>query len=91
MKPIPVTKRESIRNKIAELTAHGLESNEILKHLGKTSAEELIEVIKDYQKDNEAHDILEDICNSFETAGCEDCGTVSTETINRAREFLGWR
>ena len=31
---------------------------------------------------------LEDIINSFEQAGCDGCGTVSTEVMNRACELL---
>lgn len=46
---IPLTKRESIKNKIAELTAHGLNSNEIADYLRKITKAELIRVIKDYQ------------------------------------------
>lgn len=37
------------------------------------------------------HAALVDICNAFETEGCEDCGTVDTETINKARKLLGWK
>jgi hypothetical protein len=33
---------------------------------------------------------LEDICNSFETEGCEGCGTVDIKVINKARKLLGW-
>jgi DNA-binding NarL/FixJ family response regulator len=47
---MPITQRESIKNKIAELTAHGLNSNEIAKELSKISKAELIRVIKDYQE-----------------------------------------
>lgn len=36
------------------------------------------------------HEALVDICNSFETNGCEDCGTVSVDVINKARKLLGW-
>ncbi len=30
------------------------------------------------------------VSNDFETAGCEDAGTVSTGVINRIRRHLGW-
>jgi len=32
--------------------------------------------------------ILRDICDEFASSGCDDCGTVSVDTINRAREHL---
>jgi len=35
-------------------------------------------------------EVLEEICNTFETEGCADCGTVSIDTINKARTLLGW-
>jgi hypothetical protein len=47
--------------------------------------------ISQIKKDPEAiFSLLEDVANDFETEGCESCGTVSTETINRVREILGW-
>jgi len=44
----------------------------------------------DKEKLIQAENILHDICMSFETEGCEDCGTVSTSEVNKARKFLGW-
>lgn len=35
-------------------------------------------------------EVLENICNSFETSGCEGCGTVPIEAINQARVLLNW-
>jgi hypothetical protein len=46
--------------------------------------------VKGMDECGEAESILKDICNSFETEGCEGCGTVSTTTIDKARVFLGW-
>jgi len=34
--------------------------------------------------------LLESVCNSFQTAGCDGCGTVSLEVINKIRKILGW-
>jgi len=47
---MPENRRVYVRNKIAELTAHGLNSNEIAKLLTKISKAQLIRVIKDYQQ-----------------------------------------
>jgi hypothetical protein len=42
------------------------------------------------QKETDLLDLLTDIVNDFETSGCEDCGTVSITTINKARKVLGF-
>jgi len=48
---IPNTLRESLRNKIAELSAHGLNSSEIAKlYLSKVSKAVLVRIIRDYQE-----------------------------------------
>lgn len=47
---MPITKRESLKNKIAELTNNGLNSNEIAKAFTKVTKAELIRIIKDYQE-----------------------------------------
>lgn len=44
---IPNTKIESIRNKVAELSAHGLNACEIQKDINKITKPELIQVIMD--------------------------------------------
>jgi hypothetical protein len=36
-------------------------------------------------------EILTDLANSAETEGCDDCATISLETLNRARVALGWK
>ena len=46
-KPISYTKIEAIKNKIADLSNHGLNSNEINKYLTKITKTHLIRVIKD--------------------------------------------
>ena len=33
--------------------------------------------------------LLQDVGNA-ETEGCDGCGTISTDTINRARAIVGW-
>ena len=47
---MPITQRASIKNKIAELTNDGLNSNEIAQYLPKITKAQLIRVIKDYQE-----------------------------------------
>jgi hypothetical protein len=47
---MPRTRRESLRNKIAELSNSGLNSNEIADYLKKVSKGELIRIIRDYQE-----------------------------------------
>jgi len=50
-----------------------------------------VQVISRIKKNPELiYSLLEDVANDFETEGCESCGTVSTETINKVREILGW-
>ena len=39
---------------------------------------------------NKFRELLVEVANDFEDAGCERCGTISTSTINRVREALGW-
>ena len=34
--------------------------------------------------------LLEEVANTYEDSGCEDCGTISKETVNKVRTFLGW-
>ena len=34
--------------------------------------------------------ILQDVGNA-ETEGCQGCGTISTDTINKARAIVGWK
>lgn len=51
---MPLTQRESIKNKIAELTAHGLNSNEIADYLENITKGELVRVIKDQLEDHNA-------------------------------------
>jgi hypothetical protein len=38
----------------------------------------------------EIRELLEEVANDFETAGCEDCGTISTTVMNKVRKKLGW-
>jgi hypothetical protein len=47
---MPITQRQSIKNKIAELTASGLNSSEIARYLSEITKAELIRIIKDYQE-----------------------------------------
>jgi hypothetical protein len=48
---IPNTLRESIRNKIAECAAHGLNSTETARlYLPKVSKAVLVRIIRDYQE-----------------------------------------
>ena len=47
---MPLTQREAIKNKIAELTSNGLNSNEIAEYMPKITKGQLIRVIKDYQE-----------------------------------------
>jgi hypothetical protein len=45
---MPNTQKQAIRNKIAELAASGLNSNEIAKYLKKISKAQLIRILRDY-------------------------------------------
>ncbi len=35
-------------------------------------------------------EIITDVCNDFETEGCESMGTVTIETMNRLRALVGF-
>ena len=35
-------------------------------------------------------DMLTELLNSVQTEGCDGCGTVDLETVNKGRRLLGW-
>lgn len=39
---------------------------------------------------SEEKEIIIDVCNDFETEGCDGCGTVSVEAMNKLRALVGW-
>jgi hypothetical protein len=39
---------------------------------------------------NDIRSLLEEVANDYEDAGCDGCGTISVETINKVRKALGW-
>ena len=36
-----------------------------------------------------AKDILQELVDAYDDTGCEGCGVIGVETINKARVFLG--
>jgi hypothetical protein len=35
--------------------------------------------------------LLQNVSDSFENAGCEDCGTISLDVLNDIHDFLGFQ
>jgi hypothetical protein len=90
-------KKDTIKERIAELISHGMDSYDIDKDISPCTTKTLVSIITDYMEADleshwkEANGLLEKVANSYEDTGCDDCGTVSKEVINEIRLFLGWK
>lgn len=79
-------RKHTCTNPYAPLTERiNATQNRLEKH-----GDQVDDILQGKGSDKKVREILEKICNSFETAGCDGCGTVSTEVIDEARQCLGW-
>jgi hypothetical protein len=56
----------------------GINKGHIQEQQPKTTHEQLV-------------DMLTELLNSVQTDGCDGCGTVDLETVNKGRRLLGWQ